>query len=280
MLSNERNRRQEILRDKICFLAEDILDEKKIRRVVLELKELYTSDFRHSYSDFFPLILTIEKKGENALECLTNNMEALRQYVENDFVEGKNEFQEMHKNFDKLCDHLNLEISRVSYYSRNNKITKDLSKRMEEVNKDMISTSKKLNKATKKADSIQTELISVLSIFSAIVIAFSGGINLLGNTLQSTANTYICQIILLLLICGLVLFNTLFLLIYLVGKLTGRSVFADCEMEYCNCKADGKPKCKGLTKIRKRLPYVFYFNILITIFAIIDIVVWYLDKGI
>lgn len=280
MLADERQRRQSVLVKKIYELSKWPLEEIEIRRTALELKELYTPDFRHSYSEFFPVILKIDEDSEFTLDYLTNNIELLRQYVEDDFIEGRKEFIDMHKNFDKLCDHLNLEISRVSYYSQNKQKTEDLSKRMEDVNNDMRIATEKLEKATKKAESIQTELISVLSIFAAIVIAFSGGLSILGNVINSAANTYICKLILLLLISGFVLFNTIFLLMYLIGKLTGRSVFADCEMEFCNCKVNGKPRCYGITKVRKRLPYVYYFNIVIIVFSIIDIIVWCFDKGI
>lgn len=280
MLANERQRRQGELVKKIYALSEAILQESDIRRTALELRELYTPDFRHSYSEFFPVILKIDEDNKYDIDFLSNNIELLRLYVENDYIKGTNEFKDMHKSFDKLCDHLNLEISRVSFFSQNNQKTADLSNRMEALNTKMDSATQKLVAATQKAESIQTELISVLSIFAAIVIAFSGGLSLLGNALSIAHNTYICKIILILLICGFVLFNTIFLLMYLVGKLTGRSVFADCEMEFCNCKANGKAKCSGIKKVIKRLPYVFYFNIFVIILVIVDIIVWCLDRWI
>lgn len=280
MLANERQRRQNILKDKIFMLSTRLLEENEIRRTALEFKELYSPDFRHNYSDFFPVILKVDSDSKYTIDYLTNNLESLREYVEKDFIEGKNEFYDMHRNFDKLCDHLNLEISRVTYYSKTEQQTSDLSKRMQEINTNMEASTKKLTIATKKAESIQTELITVLSIFAAIVISFAGGLNFLGNTISGASNTYICKMILLLLICGFILFNTIFMLMYLIGKITGRSIFADCEMESCNCKSDGKPKCNGFVKVRKRLPYVYYFNITVIICSIIDIIVWCFDKQI
>ena len=282
MLADERKRRQDKLVENIFGLSKRLLDDKtEVRRVALELKEIYTSDFRHSYSEFFPLILHIQdEKTEYSLDFLSENLESLRTYVETDFLDGTNEFKDMHKNFDKLCDHLNLEIGRVTYYSQNEKRTEDLSKRMESANKDMCEAAIKLEKASKKAESIQTELLSILSIFAAIVIAFSGGLSFLGGTLSGASDTYICKMILLLLMCGFVLFNTIFLLMYLVGKIIGRSIYANCMSEGCTCKKGDKPKCNGINRIRKRLPYVFYINILMLILTIADIVVWCVDKNI
>ena len=230
MLAAERKRRQDKLVENIFGLSKHLLgDNAEVRRAALELKEIYSSDFRHSYSEFFPLILHIQdEKTEYSLDYLSENLESLRTYVDTDFLDGTKEFKDMNKNFDKLCDHLNLEIGRVTYYSQNEKRTEDLSKRMESANKDMGEATIKLEKASKKAESIQTELLSILSIFAAIVIAFSGGLSFLGGTLSGASETYICKMILLLLMCGFVLFNTIFLLMYLVGKIIGRSIYANC----------------------------------------------------
>ena len=282
MLAAERKRRQDKLVENIFGLSKHLLgDNAEVRRAALELKEIYSSDFRHSYSEFFPLILHIQdEKTEYSLDYLSENLESLRTYVDTDFLDGTKEFKDMNKNFDKLCDHLNLEIGRVTYYSQNEKRTEDLSKRMESANKDMGEATIKLEKASKKAESIQTELLSILSIFAAIVIAFSGGLSFLGGTLSGAFETYICKMILLLLMCGFVLFNTIFLLMYLVGKIIGRSIYANCISEDCTCKKGDKPKCNGINRIRKRLPYVFYINVLMLILTIADIAAWCVDKNI
>ncbi|RFZ77306.1 hypothetical protein DS742_19130 [Lacrimispora amygdalina] len=279
MLAEERQKRQENLIDKIQVLSKNLFEnETEIRRMALKLKEVYSSDFRHSYSEFFPAILDINQSSDGNLDFLAENLERLRNYVEEDFITGKNEFTEMHKSFDKLCDHLNLEISRVRYSSQNDEKTNDLSRRLETAREEMNTSTKKLSKASKKAESIQTELISVVSVFSAIVISFSGSLSFIGSAINGIRDTYICKMILTLLICGFILFNTTFLLMYLVGKIIGRSILADCESEKCDCKNGEKPKCAELKKIRKRLPYVFYFNIVIILFTIIDILVWLGDK--
>ena len=282
MLAAERKRRQDKLVENIFGLSKHLLgDNAEVRRAALELKEIYSSDFRHSYSEFFPLILHIQdEKTEYSLDYLSENLESLRTYVDTDFLDGTKEFKDMNKNFDKLCDHLNLEIGRVTYYSQNEKRTEDLSKRMESANKDMGEATIKLEKASKKAESIQTELLSILSIFAAIVIACSGGLSFLGGTLSGASETYICKMILLLLMCGFVLFNTIFLLMYLVGKIIGRSIYANCISEDCTCKKGDKPKCNGINRIRKRLPYVFYINVLMLILTIADIAAWCVDKNI
>lgn len=278
MLADETRKRQNLLIEKLIELSKTLLDEMGIRKIALELNEIYTSEFRHSYSDFFPIILKIIDGSGCSIDYLSNNLEALREYVENDFITGENEFKEMHKSFDKLCDHLNLEIGRVIYYSQNESKTDDLSRRMETINESMKASAKALESASKRAETMQTELISVLSIFAAIVIAFSGGLSFMGSAISGAQNTYVCKLILILLICGFVLFNTIFLLMYLVGKIIGRNIYAICITENCTCGDGHEPKCRNIIRVKKRLPYVFYFNVAVIFFITLDIIVWCLDK--
>ncbi|MDE5885018.1 MAG: hypothetical protein K2H29_08115, partial [Oscillospiraceae bacterium] len=46
-------------------------------------------------------------------------------------------------------------------------------------------TKLRLEESNKKADTLQTDFIAMLSIFAAIVIAFSGGLSLLGSSISS-----------------------------------------------------------------------------------------------
>ncbi len=76
-------------------------------------------------------------------------------------------------------------------------------------------------------------------------------------------------------LCGLVLFNTIFLLMYLVGKIIGRSIYAECKNDHCiDCGEGEKPKCGAVKRLLKRLPYIFWFNILTLFFMAIDYVVY------
>ena len=76
MLAAERKRRQDKLVENIFGLSKHLLgDNAEVRRAALELKEIYSSDFRHSYSEFFPLILHIQdEKTEYSLDYLSENL--------------------------------------------------------------------------------------------------------------------------------------------------------------------------------------------------------------
>ena len=128
----------------------------------------------------------------------------------------------------------------------------------------------------KKAASLQTEIITVLSIFSAIVIATVGSFSYISSALAGMQNTHIFKSSIIVLISGTLIFNTIALLMYMIAKITGRNIYAICETADCTCtNKRGKIKCCGITRIRKRLPYIYWFNLLFLILMAIDTGIWY-----
>ncbi|NDO52034.1 hypothetical protein FMM75_22595 [Lachnospiraceae bacterium MD335] len=280
MLAEERNRRQKELEKEIYQLSERLLQADENRRVALELLDIYKGDFRHSYSDFFPIIIEISKDDTKYnLEYLSENMEAIRQYIEENYIQGKDEFNEIRAHIYKLCDHLNLEIGRWSYYSQYEQKINDSTLQAVSTTQALKKAEEELKEASEKAGSMQTELIAVLSIFAAIVITFSGGFSVFGNIMESIGSAQHYEMVVLVAIIGaLALFDTIFMLMYLVSKIINRNIYARCMTKDCTCDTR---KCGGIRRLRKRLPYVFYFNIFSIVGIIVDCVVWLMDiKGI
>lgn len=290
MLAQEKARRQNELINYIYGLSEKLLaSDIEKREVALKLVQLYQGGFRHSYSDFFPIILEVSKENNKySIDCLSENLETLRAFVEADFVSGQKDYRILYPHLEKLCDHLNLEIGRWSYYSQNEHKIEDIETKTNSLNekmqdaktgldnaKDELDKAKgELKDASEQASSMQSEVIAVLSIFAGIVFAFAGGFTYLGSVMTSIKDVQHYEaVVLMAIICGMVVFNTLFLLMYLVGKITKRSIYAKCKSEECSCN----PACYGLKKIKKRLPYVFYFNLLCLLGIIVDCAVWYCD---
>lgn len=278
MLIEESIRRQGELRNCLYEMASTCMDETGIRSMVIKLKSLYTDGFRHNYSDFFPLIVEVAK-DDNVynLDYLSVNIEASRLMVEKDYKEGEKEFRGLYMPLSKLSDHINLEIGRYSYYSINEQRVKDLEKRNQKLQTDLRTATTKLEKAQKTVSSMQTELIAVLSIFAAIVLAFSGSMSFLGNTLAAIKGVCLFKVTFFVLLCGLIIFNLIFLMMYIVGKITERSIYARCKSENCTCGENGTPTCSGITRIRKRLPYIFWMNAVLLIFCIVDVILWCLN---
>lgn len=276
MLAQEKARRQKELEDCIHSLSENLLeDEISKRKISLKLVELYRNGFRHNYSGFFPLILEIAKDNNKYdIDCLSENLETLRAFVEADYVSGQKDYKILYPHLEKLCDHLNLEIGRWSYYSQNEHKIEDIEIKTTTVNKDLNAAREELEKASSQASSMQTEVIAVLSIFAGIAFAFSGSLSFIGSAMTSIHEAKYYEIVVLMaVICGMVIFNTIFLLMYLVGKITDRSIYAKCKTKDCSCQNP----CSKIKRIKNRLPYVYYFNALCILGIIIDCFVWYCD---
>ena len=286
MLIDESRHRQSELIKLLKEMATTCMDDTAIRTVVIKFKALYTDGFRHNYSEIFPLIVEFSKDdNEFDLDYLSNNLQAARDLVELDYVSEEKEFVGLYKPLLKLSDHLNLEIGRYNYYSISEQQVKALEKRnqdlqteLRETTEKLVQATKELGEAEKKIGSVQTELISVLSIFAAIVLTFSGSMSLLGNALTGMQDTRIFKAVFFVLPCGFILCNTIFLMMYLVGKITGRNIYAHCKSKDCTCGKDGAPKCWGITRVRKRLPYVFWLNLTLILLMIADVAVWYFDN--
>lgn len=286
MLIDEAKRRQGELIQILKEMASSYMDDDAIRTVVIKFKSLYSNGFRHDYSEFFPLIVEFSKDdNEYNLDYLSNNLQTARSLVEQDFVADEKEFKGLYKPLLKLSNHLNLEIGRYSYYSISEQQVKDLQTRNHKLQSELRDTTAKLEEATmqlneagKKVSSVQTELISVLSIFAAIVLTFSGSMSLLGNAFTGMQGTRFFKAAFFVLLCGFILCNTIFLMMYLVGKITGRNIYANCKSKDCTCGKDGSPKCCSITRVRKRLPYVFWLNLAFILLMVADVIVWYFDN--
>ena len=238
MLIEESCRRQKALKDCLYQMASNCMEDSEIRKEAISFKTLYSSNFRHYYSEFFPIIVDIAKDGSGySLEYLSNNIESLRALVETDYVNGEKEFKGLYMPLSKLSDHINLEIARYAYYSSNEQKVKDLERKNQDLQDQIVKSTKELTEAKGKIESVQTELIGVLSIFAAIVLTFSGGLSLLG-----------------------------------------RNIYARCKKADCTCGQDGAPSCCGIKRIRKRLPYVFWINVFFVLLSILTMVIWLLDK--
>ncbi len=183
MLAKEKARRQHELTENIYHLSKALLepDEEK-EEVASKLRLLYQGGFRHNYSDFFPIILEIARQDNDySIDYLSENLESLRVFVENDYVSNNKRYTSLYPILEKLCDHLNLEISRWSYYSQNEHRIEDISSKTDSMTKSLASAQESLEAASKQASSMQTEVISVLSIFAGIAFVFSGGMSFLGR---------------------------------------------------------------------------------------------------
>ena len=117
MLPEETRGRQGLLNQIILELSEKMLDKSNYEQYLNRLNTLYKDNFKHQYSDFFPIILRIlEEDNIYNIDYLSNNLNSLGAYLEDQNSKGIAVFDNMYIQFTKLCDHLNLQISQTNYY--------------------------------------------------------------------------------------------------------------------------------------------------------------------
>ncbi len=280
MLIEDAKRKQEQLRNILRELARENKDENELKRYIQILKSLYSDHFRHRYADIFPIVVEWSNDTQYSTEFFNSNFDGIYKLAEKRYIENEAEYTNLYESLTKLRDHINLEIGRYNYYhERELEQAKDSSQSVDQ--KTLLSKVNNaiqgLNKAERKMDSVQKELIAVLGIFAAIVFTFAGGIGVLGNALSSVSSVPACKTVFFILVCGFVLINTVFMLLYVVSRIIERSIMSPCESDNCNCSCKnkkGKPKCWFLRRIRKRLPYVFWMNVLLLALMAADAVVW------
>lgn len=258
---------QELLKKYILILATSITGKEEILNLIKELKKLYANSFRHTYSEFFPIIVDIHNSPkEYSLEYLSNNLEELKKIVFEQYQSDTEEDKNFKSVINKLCDHLNLEIARYNYYLIKEQRVESIETRIKDaqettrkIEKENNKIIKKSNKANKKLKSVQTELITVLSIFSAIILTFSFGVSSFSSVFNNIKDAPFLKSTFFILLCGFIMINLLFAMMYFISKITDRNIYARCKTENCTCENI----CKGLTRIKKRLPYIFYLNVAI-----------------
>lgn len=286
MLASETRKRQDTLIELIKQLSQKMFSDdsdKEIEQVLTKLYNLYVnsnktlSGFRHNYSEFFPLILEISNTAGCDLGCLSHNLECLRVYIENDYTSKTHEYTRVYKNLNKLCDHLNLEIARLEYYSKNETELHNAELQVNHLGYQTKQAISALDTASKKLKSVQNEMIAVLSIFSAVVIAFFGGVNFITSAIAALEHSHIYKSVAIVLVAGIILFNCIFLLMYIVSRMIDRSIYAPCKTAFCTCE---KP-CISIVRVARRLPYVFWTNVFfITLLAINSFIWYYVDAAI
>lgn len=271
-------KQQEKLDQKLFELSTKLNNPEDTQKVIEYFQnEIYINNFRHSYSSFLFVVTEIHE-GKNGYQewIFKENLEEIKRAV---FLlqPSSNYFPML-----KLCDHISLELRRVEYngamldaiktaqesVDKYKELFIETSEKIKEVQATLNTTKQQLKEsetiqkeAIGKISKLQGETIGVISIFAAVTLAFSGGISYLSSAISAIHNSPILKLLLTILICGFVLFNTIFILLYVVAKMIDKKVFMTCNSQECSdCKENKKKPCSGLKKLKKCFPYLFWID--------------------
>ena len=125
--------------------------------------------------------------------------------------------------FEKLYDHVSLEAKRAGYdHTRATGIITDIRKAQEDLEnaKRLVEEAQaKADKASGQAKRLQTETVSVLGVFSAIILAFNASVTFSTSSIAAVDATPPFNVAFIVAIVGLTLFNCLYAAFALVYRI-------------------------------------------------------------
>lgn len=250
-----RNPDEQERRDKLINLlfelsqSQDIFREKEKRSgIFLELEQIYYiqgSDeyFRHFYSDIFSTLTQIDSDdNQGSLDVLAVNMQAIKDGYQAVNYDGS-KLIDISKSIIKLYDHTNLEVARINYTKQLNNVTKSdlastkelLQKQKEEFDNAKSETEtirntlgEETDKANKRIEDsqkqMQNEYVTILGIFAAIVLAFTGGMTFSSSVLNNISKASVYRLSLISFIIGMIFFDLIWVLIDFIRDINGKSI--------------------------------------------------------
>lgn len=217
--------------------------------------------YRHMYSDLFTTLIDLKRK-DNDIDAIGDKLYFI--YNECDFNDP------LKQPLKKLVDHTNLEIARINYVSnidyRLDMRGNDLQEKYEKTYELAKEMEPKVETIFNKTNTIYSEFISILGIFSAIVLVYFGGTSILGNILSTMKDTFILKSILMSIVVGILVFNTIFMFFYFLSKLTKQSISRTNDETYHTRSF--------LERLKIRYPVVFYLNFFLAISLMADLIAW------
>ncbi len=174
----EENKDKELEKIIVLLCEEGDLSSQK-DQIIKDLKEIYKGEYKHKYSKITTIILNSTRDKEQAFMMLTQNIKTLKEIQDNKEVES------IKPKLEKLYDHMNLECIRLQDFDEKMSRVKDISIRLDNLNKNYKKLSEELNKQ-------QTQYITILGIFASIVLTFVGGLAFSTSVLSNIdkANAY------------------------------------------------------------------------------------------
>ncbi len=271
--TNEKNEELEIsgeINQFIRFMMDDnfkSIDIAKYTDMALCLVEAYESGYEYSYYNVSAEIYAHWDMNEQQLINLTSNIESLKQIMH------KNEgmYKKAIKGVDELYDHIMLEIVRITDHKKNLDRINEIIDQFKQESTDsfkkqdisLIQTvaefenrfreaDKLSKKLKKKVNNVYSQFVSILGIFTAIVIVFFGGVSVFSDVLTNIHQAEWYQIGFGISFVGIVMFDIIFMFLYILSKLVRMPI---------STKEESDKKIAVFRWIDK-YPYLFWFNFL------------------
>lgn len=186
--------------------TEEDFPEAEREKYYSQFSDIYKNNFRHWYS----VISTfLENQTPDVYSTLENALTWISDYGKN----NKPHEDEINLGIDKLLDHIELESRRIDRM----KAVKVASTLTESLYNKTLESAKKAKEQSESAEKnlahYHEQSIAILGIFSAVVLAFMGGISFSSAVLQNIQSISMFRLIVALVLLGFVVCNTIFILL-------------------------------------------------------------------
>ncbi|HHQ4319202.1 hypothetical protein QTH27_03945 [Clostridium perfringens] len=276
------------------IILEQLSKEIDIEKFLETSIKFYFVNERHRYSE---LSKYINKKVINDKSCLLYmlmNLDMILDYIDNNeqYIDNKiNDvlncsgsdkftYENLKLNIKKLQDHIELEEARLnSTLEREQAISKRM---INELNEGIMAAKQNLEEKTSQLEArMNSSFISILGIFAAVLLAFFGGLSLLNTVfsfLGQNISTY--KIIFVSCLTGIIIFNIIFILLYVIAKISDRDIGSKCPYRLIFKHEDTKsfiPRAYyRLNIISKRFPLLYWFNVLMILLITTDGILYFI----
>lgn len=281
----------------ILNILKDYIDD--FEGVIKILTEFYLVNERHRYSKVAKYINENADEDEQITQFLLLNLDSLIRHIDKNkdlisneidnikfdtkYSESSFNVDKLIKNLEKLSDHIELENTRIIRFERGQE--KILSNNINKFNEMQRQSQDSMKQnAEKIEEKMGNTVISILGIFSAIIIAFFGGLNVLGNIFTHVSNSSVSIYRLIFMSCltGIIVFDIIFMLLHFISKMLDKNMGRLC---YCNLRYNAESSNSFFKRFYYRVkiimirhPLMFWFNTL-TIFIMIGTFgIWSISK--
>lgn len=226
------------------FAWDEEIENESLERYYMQLKRIYSDEnFRHLYSS---VSRKMEEYNPDVYSALPGLLATILEYAERkltsvEMQEQKREREQERvcKSIKKLWDHIDLECVRLdrmaavkqyterAIHSMN--ISMDKTKEIEEKWED-INT--RVNEAQETAKSFHAQSITILGIFSALVLGVALELNVFSAAVASVSENNLWVKLVTVAFSGVIIFNTIFMLLFSTAKISKSSIAAGKNGNY------------------------------------------------
>ncbi len=195
----------------------DILDDNSLKCYANQLNKIYSDEnFRHSYAEIS--IFLEQKTYPDQRDSLVEHIDKLLIYLcDKDYSIN------VIKKVGKLADHIQLESVRLSRIENIKFIGEQIKSKNVVEQEKLKENVKKAKELKTDLKNINTQLVSVLGIFTGIVISIFGGMSFFSSVFNNINDVGKYRLVFITTLVGFTLFNLIAFMFSALFSLTGKS---------------------------------------------------------